>query len=50
MEVFGMKTPEYLQRKREKITHYDEEYGPGKWWHWNAAEDPDTQDIPAFPA
>lgn len=50
MEVFGMKTAKYLQRKQEKIAHYDEEYGPGKWWHWNAADCPDTQDIPAFPA
>lgn len=27
MEVFGMNTPEYLQRKQEKSVHYDVEYG-----------------------
>ncbi|HBL7007469.1 DUF1173 family protein [Citrobacter sp. RHB35-C17] len=50
MEVFGMKTPGYLQRKQEKIKHYDQEYGPGKWWQWDAADCPDAQDIPSFPA
>ncbi|ARF52133.1 DUF1173 family protein [Pantoea stewartii] len=47
MEVFGMNTPEYLQRKQAKTAHYDREYGPGHWWCWNA---PEKSDIPAFPA
>ncbi|WP_336717983.1 DUF1173 family protein, partial [Pantoea ananatis] len=47
MEVFGMNTAEYLQRKQEKTAHYDKEYGPGHWWYWNAAE---KSDMPAFPA
>lgn len=50
MEVFGMNTPEYLQRKQEKVVHYDREYGPGRWWQWNAASDPEGFAIPEFPA
>ncbi len=46
MEVFGMNSPEYLLRKQEKTTHYEAEYGPGRWWCWNAAE---KSDMPAFP-
>jgi hypothetical protein len=49
MEVFGMNTPEYLLRKQEKVVHYDKEYGPGRWWHWDAAGDPDGAAIPVFP-
>ncbi|MCW0345895.1 hypothetical protein NB703_003988 [Pantoea ananatis] len=47
MEVFGMNTPEYLQRKQVKTAYYDTEYGPGRWWSWNAA---DHSDMPAFPS
>lgn len=50
MEVFGMKTTEYMMRKQDKITYYDKEYGPSKWWQWNAEDYPDAQDIPNFPA
>jgi len=46
MEVFGMNTPEYLQRKQEKTTHYDSEYGKGRWWCWEAA---DNKEMPPFP-
>ncbi|WP_242638517.1 DUF1173 family protein [Pantoea ananatis] len=46
MEVFGMNTPEYLQRKQEKTARYDTKYGQGQWWSWNAA---DRSDMPAFP-
>ncbi|WP_255473747.1 hypothetical protein [Pantoea sp. paga] len=38
MEVFGMNTPEYLLRKQEKNSHYESEYGQGRWWSWNTAE------------
>jgi len=38
MEVFGMNTPDYLQRKQEKTAHYDKEYGQGRWWCWKAAD------------
>lgn len=33
LEVFGMNTPEYLQRKAEKIQRYERERG-GYWWSW----------------
>ncbi|KII64366.1 Mitochondrial cardiolipin hydrolase [Thelohanellus kitauei] len=47
MEVFGMNTPEYLQRKQEKSVHYDAEYGQGRWWYWEATV---RSEIPAFPS
>lgn len=50
MEVFGMKTKEYLERKQHKIAHYNAEYGQGRWWQWNAADDQKGEAIPAFPA
>lgn len=44
MEVFGMKTPEYTQRKQEKLQHYRDS---GKaWWYWDATA---TDIIPALP-
>jgi len=46
MEVFGMNSPEYLQRRQVKTAHYEAEYGPGRWWYWDAAAKPD---MPAFP-
>lgn len=49
MEVFGMNTPDYLQRKREKTVFYDSEYGAGRWWQWEASEDPEGEQMPAFP-
>lgn len=49
MEVFGMNTQDYLQRKQAKITLYDREYGAGRWWQWDALADLEGNDIPAFP-
>ncbi|KIZ33425.1 MULTISPECIES: DUF1173 family protein [Pseudomonadota] len=49
MEVFGMGTPEYLQRKADKVNHYNSEYGPTAWWSWNAYRDPRGLQIPDFP-
>ncbi|KNH27341.1 DUF1173 family protein [Pantoea vagans] len=46
MEVFGMNTPDYLLRKQVKTSHYEAEYGPGRWWYWDAAA---KSDMPAFP-
>lgn len=44
MEVWGMASSEYQDRKREKIAHYDTNYGVGNWWSWNgAAGDPMTE-------
>ncbi|MEI9629331.1 hypothetical protein V5051_25700, partial [Phytobacter diazotrophicus] len=50
MEVFGMNTTEYLLRKQKKMAHYDKEYGPGRWWQWDAAADPDGSSVPDFPS
>lgn len=49
MEVFGMNTPDYLQRKQVKTVTYDREFGAGRWWQWDASADPEGHDIPAFP-
>lgn len=44
MEVYGMQTPEYLERKREKTRIYREE---GRMtWEWNASQ---GVPMPAFP-
>ena len=51
MEVFGMNTPEYLQRKAEKVKHYEATYGKRLgWWHWNAYENSVVESIPMFPS
>lgn len=47
MEVFGMADEAYVARRQEKIRHYDQEFGAGHWWSWDAISD---QPIPAFPA
>ncbi|MCW0350682.1 hypothetical protein NB701_004044 [Pantoea ananatis] len=46
MEVFGMNTPEYLERQKEKRAHYDKEYGEGKWWYWDVNL---MKEIPSLP-
>lgn len=46
MEVWGMATEAYQTRKKEKIAHYDQTYGPGNWWSWNGAA---GDQIPDFP-
>lgn len=50
MEVFGMNTPEYLQRKRVKTAIYDREYGADNWWQWEASGDHEGHCMPAFPS
>lgn len=49
LEVFGMKTPDYLARKAVKLAHYREEYGEGNWWSWDAHLAGAADNIPAFP-
>lgn len=49
MEVFGMNTPAYLQRKQLKTALYDRDYGAGRWWQWDASADPEGQLMPDFP-
>ncbi|HFH3238659.1 TPA: hypothetical protein ACGJTY_006285, partial [Pseudomonas aeruginosa] len=50
LEVFGMSTPAYLERKAVKTAWYNREYGGAGWWSWNAAADPKGKNIPPFPA
>lgn len=47
MEVWGMATPDYQARKKEKIDHYDSTYGPGNWWSWNGAAGDVIPDLPS---
>jgi predicted nuclease of restriction endonuclease-like RecB superfamily len=45
MEVWGMDSPQYSQRKNEKIAHYS---GRGlRLWQWNAVA---VKEIPLLPA
>jgi hypothetical protein len=46
MEVWGLTDPEYQARKGQKTLYYDEKYGPGKWWQWDAVS---GGAIPPFP-
>lgn len=50
LEVFGRNDAAYLQRKREKEAYYDELYGRGGWWSWNASANSDAESVPPFPA
>ncbi|MGG4660505.1 DUF1173 family protein [Pseudomonas vlassakiae] len=50
LEVFGMSTHAYLERKAVKTAWYNREYGGAGWWSWNAAADPMGKNIPPFPA
>ncbi|MFH8136284.1 DUF1173 family protein [Pantoea osteomyelitidis] len=50
LEVFGMTTPEYLACKVLKVAHYQEEYGGGFWWSWDAFQPRAAEKIPPFPA
>lgn len=49
LEVFGMNTPDYLERKAVKLAHYREEFGEGNWWSWDAYKADALANIPAFP-
>lgn len=46
LEVWGMNSTDYQARKREKVAHYDETYGVGAWWSWNAAIGDPVPDLP----
>lgn len=47
MEVWGMSDTDYIERKNEKTAHYDEKYGAGNWWQWDAAS---GVPLPSFPS
>jgi len=49
LEVFGMTTADYLARKAKKLKHYQDEYGQGNWWSWDAHKTDALNEIPAFP-
>ena len=38
IEVYGMNTPEYLARKKEKKAIYNGEEYPYECWDWDAAQ------------
>lgn len=46
MEVWGMSTPEYQTRKRNKVAHYNSTYGPGNWWSWNGVSGDPLPELP----
>jgi len=48
MEVFGRSLADrvYQVRKRQKIAHNDERFGPDGWWQWDAAMGGDMPDFP----
>lgn len=46
LEVWGMSSTDYQARMREKTAHYDEAYGTGTWWAWNAAIGDPVPDLP----
>lgn len=48
MEVFGMGTGEYLLRKSQKQTFYNEKYGSDGWWYWDAYSSPSAEAMPPF--
>jgi hypothetical protein len=49
MEVFGRSDEVYLKRKAEKTALYDQRYGRGGWWAWDATQGSNSAGIPPFP-
>lgn len=49
MEVFGMRTPEYIARRDEKTALYNDKYGAQGWWRWDATIRDAENHIPVFP-
>lgn len=49
IEVWGMKTAEYLAHKEVKTEWYNKEFGRFGWWSWDAAHDPQGVTIRPFP-
>lgn len=49
LEVFGRSDAPYLERKRAKERYYNQVYGQGGWWAWDAAADPLGASRPALP-
>lgn len=49
MEVFGMRTPEYIERRDVKIALYNDKFGAHGWWFWDATSRDAENNIPTFP-
>ena len=49
LEVYGMDTPEYLQRKAEKEAIYEERL-PGRHWQWNVLHEELEEAMQRLPA
>lgn len=49
MEVFGMRTPDYLARRDDKIALYNDKYGTEGCWFWDATVQDAENRITAFP-
>lgn len=49
MVVFGRDDAERLGRKQKHIRHYDQKYGHGRWWAWDASVDQNADRMPVFP-
>ncbi|MBO0395471.1 DUF1173 family protein [Stenotrophomonas maltophilia] len=47
MEVFGLNTPAYQTRMKEKEIYYNQQPNPPGWWRWDAFN---GSPMPAFPA
>ena len=49
MEVFGMRTPDYIARRDDKITLYNDKYSAQGWWFWDATARDAENNITTFP-
>ena len=49
MEVFGMSTPDYIARRDDKITLYNDKYSAQGWWFWDATARDAENNIATFP-
>lgn len=45
-EVFGMTTESYLARMAEKMKYYNDNYGCGGWWYWDANSAEEMPELP----
>ncbi|MFG0272416.1 DUF1173 family protein [Pseudomonas sp. zjy_14] len=50
MEVFGMDSSEYIERKHEKVEHYNSVYGAKGWWMWDVTIDRNGVETAPLPA
>lgn len=50
LEVFGRTDEAYVARKKEKVDHYNRQFGPSGWWAWDATQRDALKKIPPFPA